>query len=212
MLGIDNEGCLVITAGSTHPNEEKMVLEGFLHMLASNPGSAPRTGPGARLIVAPRDINRGTELVKLASGMGLKAWRKSSGPVPREKGPFPVVVLDTLGELQEVYSISHMAFVGGSLVPVGGHNLFEPAIHGIPVIWGPHVESCSDMAKVLIESGGGYMVNSAAELKDILLMLASDPAARKEAGQNAAGVVMSKRGAVDNYLELVSRALGPDWS
>ncbi len=212
MLGIDDRADLVITAGSTHPGEEKAVLRGLLRILASSRSPDRRTGLGVRLIVAPRDIERGGELARLASAMGLKAWRKSLGPVPRDKGPFQVVVLDTLGELQEVYSISHIAFVGGSLAPVGGHNLFEPAMHGVPVIWGPHVESCSDMARVLLASGGGCEVNSAAELENVLLMLASDPALRKEAGRNAERVVMRNRGAVDNYMELVAGALGPCWS
>lgn len=143
----------VWVAGSIHSGEEDIVLDVHRLIIADI--------PDAFLVIAPRkrDIVQG--LLQKCAHYGLKAAVRSE-----EKSAFgkSVYILDTHGELAEFYGLGRCAFVGGSLVPFGGHNLLEPAVYGIPVCWGPYVFNFAELAEELTESGLGMQVKNSDEL------------------------------------------------
>ncbi|MCI5163866.1 MAG: glycosyltransferase, partial [Candidatus Electrothrix sp. AX5] len=184
--------------GSTHPGEEEVLFAAFAQLLT-------RQGIAAEqlfLVLAPRDINRGQELVDLAGSFGLEAGTRTS----REKKG-RVLILDTLGELALCYSQADLAFVGGSLVPQGGHNPIEPAIHGVPVLFGPHMEDFAEIARELLDSTGGKTVTKDS-LSETLAFLLADKEARMRMGQAAQGLVKRHRGGVQRHLQAIQDLLG----
>jgi 3-deoxy-D-manno-octulosonic-acid transferase len=184
--------------GSTHPGEEEVLFAAFAQLLT-------RQGIAAEqlfLVLAPRDINRGQELVDLACSFGLEAGTRTS----REKKG-RVLILDTLGELALCYSQADLAFVGGSLVPQGGHNPIEPAIHGVPVLFGPHMEDFAEIARELLDSTGGKTVTKDS-LSETLAFLLADKEARMRMGQAAQGLVKRHRGGVQRHLQAIQDLLG----
>jgi len=192
----------VVVAGSTHEGEEEILLECLKKIVKGGEGSEAGNSR-LRMIIAPRDPARAGAVTGLAESRGISACLRTGNCTDEST----VIVLDTLGELADIYSLGDAAFVGGSLVPVGGHNLLEPAVHGIPVFFGPHVESCRDMADLLQEGGGGRMVNSASELEDALMCMLSRGDSCRRMGRNAAELVKKHRGAADRYLSLIQDAL-----
>ncbi len=127
----------VILCGSTHPGEEEILLQGFRYL-----------GQGS-LIICPRHPERAPEILAQAQALGFKAALRS------KVKPCQVLVVDTLGELRALYALADVAFVGGSLIPLGGHSLIEPAALGIPVTFGPYVESIRNLAVELENEGAG---------------------------------------------------------
>ncbi|CAK8713473.1 3-deoxy-D-manno-octulosonic acid transferase [Candidatus Electrothrix laxa] len=200
---------LIWVCGSTHPGEEKYIFSAFAQLLARQD-----VGEGISkhlpkqlaeqlfLVLAPRDINRGQELVDLAGSFGLEAGTRTSG---EKKGR--VLILDTLGELAPCYSFADLAFVGGSLVSLGGHNPIEPAIHGVPVLFGPHMEDFSEIAHELLDCGGGKMVTKDS-LADTLVALLADKKPRAMMGQAAQELVEGHRGGVQRHLQAIQGLLG----
>ena len=189
------ENDFIFIAGSTHPGEEEILIRCFKNIRAAI--------PRLRFIIAPRNPDRAAEIKDLADSMHISSCMRSEGCTRRTE----LIILNTLGELSEIYRLGDMAFVGGSLVPTGGHNLFEPAASGIPVLWGPHTESCMDMAELLESGGGGVMIASETAFQDKLLHLAADHNARKSMGGNAAEIVKKHGGAVKKYMEFIKTAL-----
>jgi len=187
-------------AGSTHEGEEKIILEVFRNLLP--------THPRLRLIVAPRQVERGKEVRGLfdKAGFPCALRTETSGAGPNVK----VVVLDTLGELRRFYGLGRVGFVGGSLVPFGGHNLLEPASFGCPVVFGPHTHNFVDMSESLIAAGGGWRVADSAALLEAIKRLVEDEGLRSEMGGRARKFVHDNRGALDRilkYIELSHRKL-----
>lgn len=120
-----------------------------------------------------------------------------------------VVLLDTLGELASLYAGATAAFVGGTLVPVGGHNIIEPASVGVAPVFGPHVQNVRDVAARLVEAGGAFPVQDGAELARTFARLASDPQLRRRTGENARAVVASQAGALEATLREIRPFLAP---
>lgn len=185
----------IFIAGSTHQGEEKLLLDCFAKIKEDI--------PNIRLIIAPRDTGRAGKIMKTAHSMEICSCLRSHGYTEKTE----LIILDTLGELAEIYSLGNAVFVGGSLVPTGGHNLFEPAAHGIPVLWGPHIESCRDMAELLESGNGGIMIDSAESLGKEILSLAHNDERRREMGSNAAEITKKHGGAVDRYMKLIETVL-----
>jgi 3-deoxy-D-manno-octulosonic-acid transferase len=179
-------------AGSTQEGEEPIVLAAHQALLA--------TLPQALLIVAPRYPQRVEAVVAAVSEAGLRCARRSR-PLPSE--PYSVLVLDTLGELMEFYAAADVAFVGGSLVAVGGHNLLEPAALGLPVLSGPHQFNSPDIARILLESGALVTVRDAAELSATLGRLLTDSQERARRGRAAQLAIEANRGALARLLSLI---------
>ncbi|OPL16955.1 MAG: hypothetical protein AVO38_06550 [delta proteobacterium ML8_D] len=184
-------------AGSTHPGEESLIFA--VHR------DLKQSFHGLQLLIAPRDPKRGFELEALAKEMGFKVARRSS--MIAKSGVVDIVVLDTLGELLKCYSLCDIAFVGGTLVNIGGHNLLEPAAYGVPVIFGPYVESARSIAEDLLACGGANRVSGKKELKEVLNRLFQNPGECRDMGNKAKALLQKNQGAVSRYLDLITKAL-----
>jgi len=189
-LSLDRRGP-VLVAGSTSPGEEEQVLE------AVRLAGVPDLG----LVIAPRHRERFEDVAALMTSRGL-AFSRRSRPAPAGAPP-KILLLDTLGELNAAYGLATVAFVGGSLVPRGGQNLIEPAARGVPVLFGPHTENFSAVARSLIDAGAGFRVQDAAGLAAALRALCADEGARRRAGAAGRALIEEHRGATDRTIDHV---------
>ena len=183
-----------LVAGSTHPGEEVVVVEAFRRIRNAL--------PSARLLLAPRHLERVPAACATAAAQGFSVARKSEGkPEGRE-----VVVLDTMGELRPAYGLGAAGFVGGTLVPVGGHNLLEPVAAGKAVLFGPHTGNCADVADLVLESGVGFRVCGAEELAEEFVRIATDPELRQQLALRAQALIEAQQGAAERCVA-AARAL-----
>jgi 3-deoxy-D-manno-octulosonic-acid transferase len=186
----------VWVAGSTHAGEEEQLLDA--HALLQ------KHRPDALLLLAPRHRDRFAAVADLLARRGITFARRS---VPTAAGVLPaaagVLLVDTLGELAAFYASADVAFVGGSLVPIGGHNLLEPAALGLPVLTGPSHENGKDIAQLLLRQGAVLEVSHAHELEALLKRLFDDPAEAKRIGAIGKEIVESNRGSVERLLALI---------
>jgi 3-deoxy-D-manno-octulosonic-acid transferase len=195
------EGCPVWVAGSTHRGEEEAVLAAH--------AAARARFPDLALVLAPRHPERVREVQALIEGRGWVARRRTELPLRANRdGTRPhVIVLDTVGELAQLYGVADVVFVGGSLVPAGGHNVLEPAARGKPVLTGPHTENFRESAELLLGCGAARSVGSAHELGEELARLLADPPVRERRGLAGRAAVASRHGAVRETLDLAARFL-----
>ena len=191
----------VIVAGSTLKGEEEAVIRAFNRLRAS--GAA-----GALLILAPRHPERFADVDRLCRQEGLTTLRRSDLPIDAEPRA-DVVVVDTIGELAQLYQLATAVFVGGSLVPAGGHNILEPAVFGKPIVFGPHMENFAEIAARFVADGAAVQVTSGAELEEALLSLAGDPVRRARLGAAARALVEANHGAKDRTLAAITELLPP---
>jgi 3-deoxy-D-manno-octulosonic-acid transferase len=190
-------GRLVWVAGSTHAGEEESVLAAHKQVRNAHPNSL--------LVLVPRKPQRFAEVGAWLEKQNVRIIRRSQ-PAARTRD-LEVLLVDTLGELLDFYAMSDVAFVGGSLVPVGGHNLLEPAALGIPVLTGPHHHNAPDIAKILVDSGAARIVNDGAELATQVNALLSDPAERARMGAMGRASVEGNRGALEKLMSLIDPLL-----
>ena len=193
---------MVWIAGSTHRGEEGAVLDAHV--------AARATRPDLALIIAPRHPERVGEVISLVTARGFTAVRRSELPGAVPDRATTVIVLDTVGELAQLYSIADVVFVGGSLAPFGGHNMLEPAARAKPVLFGPHTTNFRDAATLLLDSEGGRLVHDSRELGVELIRLLDDPVLRATSGEKAHAAVAAQHGAVGLTLELIERYLYPE--
>jgi 3-deoxy-D-manno-octulosonic-acid transferase len=198
LLGI-RPGARVWIAGSTHAGEEDAILRAH--------ATVRERIPGLGLVIAPRHPERVGEVLDLVAARGWTAVRRSE--LPRARADGAIIILDTVGELAQLYAIADVVFVGGSLVPIGGHNVFEPALKRKPVLFGPHMTNFRDAAALLLESGGGTLVADADALTAEVAALLLDPARAEHAGRAGYEAVAARHGAVKDTLDLVARFLMP---
>jgi 3-deoxy-D-manno-octulosonic-acid transferase len=191
----------VIIAASTLKGEEEPVLDAFQRVRA--------TWGNALLIIAPRKPERFDEVERLARRGGWRVARRTELPVDSEPR-VDVVVLDTIGELAQVYQVATAVFVGGSLVDAGGHNILEPAVFGKPIVFGPHMHNFTDIARTFIDNRGAIQVRSAAELEATLVELLSDPVRRAGVGAAARALVEANRGARAKSLAVIAQLMPSD--
>jgi 3-deoxy-D-manno-octulosonic-acid transferase len=188
----------VLLAASTMKGEETAVLAAF--------GAVRRTHPSAMLIIAPRKPERFDEVVAQARGEGLRVLRRTELTVDAEPQA-DVVVLDTIGELAQVFHVATTAFVGGSLVDHGGHNILEPAVHGTAIVFGPHMQNFAEIAEAFLHRQAAIQIHAPEELADVWTRLVSDPAERNRLGTAARALVEANRGAKPRTLECVAELL-----
>ena len=155
-----------------------------------------------RWVVAPRHPHRADAVAELLTKSPLNVLRRSQIDEPSAIEPH-VAVLDTIGELAHLYEIADVVFVGGSLTPVGGHNLIEAAHFKKPILFGPHMENFREMAESFLRSYGALQVHSPQELETKMRELLRDPSARTWLGRNARSVVRENQGAVRRTLDLI---------
>jgi 3-deoxy-D-manno-octulosonic-acid transferase len=183
----------VWVAASTHTGEDEQVLDAFEEVR--------RVHGDCLLLIAPRHPERFSSVAALVRARGLGLVTRSSGDVC-DSGT-QVFLLDTLGELPAFYAAASVAFVGGSLVPVGGHNLLEPAALGVPIIVGPYNFNAQEVADMLVAAGGASRLRNGGELGPTVIELLDDPALREHRGQIARHFVQDNRGALERLLALV---------
>jgi 3-deoxy-D-manno-octulosonic-acid transferase len=192
----------VIIAGSTHRGEEEIIVEIYEKLRTSY--------PSLLLIIAPRHIERAEEIEELIDKKGLSSIRRTrliAEKSESRKDRKSIIILDTLGELASVYALGIIVFVGGSLVPTGGQNLLEPAVHKKPVFFGPSVFNFEEISRMLKESGGGIQIMDGEELTNKMLALLEEPQKIEELGKKAQQVVFAHQGAVSRHIELIDALL-----
>lgn len=192
----------LIVAGSTHEGEEEQLLACYQRL--------QREFPSLVLLLAPRHVERAADVDAAVKARGLTAVRRSlvaldQAPVqPRRPR---VIILDTRGELALVYRHAALSFVGGTLVPVGGHNLLEPAVWGKPVFFGSYTDHCAEVAELLLKAGGGMRVRNEDELAGAMAGLLRKPSALLAMGVAARNVVMENQGALGRSVKHIGSVL-----
>lgn len=188
----------VWVAGSTHEGEEEQVLEAHRVLRGSV--------PNAFLMLAPRHPERFASVGALIGEKDMTVVTRSSGRPCNEH--VDVLLVDTLGELTTMYAAADIAFVGGSLVPVGGHNLLEPAALGRPILTGPHTFNAEDIADLFLDEGAALCVRDAAALAQQLETWLLDRASAERVGQRGLEIVHQNRGALERLLQLIDPLVG----
>jgi len=208
-----------LVAGSTHAGEEEVVVEAF-ELIRERL-------PGARLLLAPRHLERVPAVSAMLAQRGFRVVRRSeyaptsdsrrghraraSAEPAEQKRPAPAdapaVVLDTIGELRSAYALGVAGFVGGTFAPIGGHNLLEPIAAGRPVIFGPHTENCADVAEMVGDAHVGFPVTTAEELAEQFVRIATDAGLRSRIAGAAQRLMDSQRGAAERCAQAAERLL-----
>ncbi|MGE4349462.1 MAG: lipid IV(A) 3-deoxy-D-manno-octulosonic acid transferase [Candidatus Berkiella sp.] len=184
-------------AASTHEGEESAVLKVYQALKTQF--------PKVLLFLVPRHPDRFEKVASLCEDAGLHIKRRSKKQMPEPNTD--VYLGDTMGELPLFYAASDLAFVGGSLQPIGGHNLLEPAALGLPVLTGPHLFNFVEISQKLVIAGGTVIVQDALALEQQLKILIADTHKRQELGQNAKAVVQNNKGALEKVLTLLKQKM-----
>jgi 3-deoxy-D-manno-octulosonic-acid transferase len=191
---------ITVVFGSTRPGEERAVAKA-ISQLSQNPLNY-------KYIIAPRHVQRCPEVESLLRDAGLSFTLHSERKNAAEAWTTPILLVDTLGALNDYYRQGHVAFVGGGFDPRhGGHNILEPALLGLPVIYGKHMGNFEEEARLLAESGGGIQIERPEDLTPALEKLLSDPQEIMKRGIWAAEVVQQQKGAVKRNLDLIQSHL-----
>ncbi|MDO9042971.1 MAG: 3-deoxy-D-manno-octulosonic acid transferase [Desulfocapsaceae bacterium] len=186
---------LLLVAGSTHKGEEEIILAVYVRLRPLY--------PNLFLIIAPRDISRGKEIQELAAAKGITGVCRSEGSKSNQR----LLILDTIGELANCYRFADIAFIGGSLQPLGGHNPIEPAVMGAPVLFGPHMEDFAEISQDLLTAGGAQRVGGEESLFQAAGTWLADARLRKKAGLAALGCVEKQQGVIERHLQLIQTLL-----
>lgn len=189
------EGKKLVLAGSTRKGEEERLCKAF--------AAARSKDENLLLILAPRHPERAKDVEKICRTFSLQTERRTALIPDR---PWDVLILDTLGELAQFYALCDMAFVGGSLVPWGGHNLMEPAFYGKPVFFGPHMENFAHLAGTFVEAGAAQVVSSDEDLTEMFLNRDEDRLACMAA--SASKALNSLQGATERTLQVIEEMMG----
>jgi len=189
-------GSLVLVAGSTHYNEESMILDAYRGLLAKF--------PDLLLILVPRHIERRQEVLSLIDRCGfadcitmseIKEGKKRSGQ--------RIILVDVIGELFKIYSTATLVFCGGSLVPRGGQNILEAGAWGKVVLFGPHMEDFVAEKNLLEATGAGITIKDQIELLDRASEFLSDPELLKSKGQAGKDAIFANQGASEKYVQMI---------
>jgi 3-deoxy-D-manno-octulosonic-acid transferase len=185
-------------AASTHEGEEAAALAAHRRLLEAH--------ADALLILVPRHPQRFDSVAKTIERAGLDYTRRSqSVAIPDSRFPIPVLLGDSMGEMFCYLAASDLAFVGGSLVDIGGHNVLEPAALGLPVLFGPHMHNQKTAGELLLQAGGAQQIADADDLGAALLSLLGDPARMQRIGQAARAALTAHQGATRRVLQLFDR-------
>jgi 3-deoxy-D-manno-octulosonic-acid transferase len=199
----------VLVCGSTLEDEEGSLLSAFRNILANH--------PKAVMILAPRHPERFPEVAALVEKLGFRMWRRSLWGGERwgaehwsgEPLAGGVFLVDSIGELAALYSLATVAFVGGSLVPRGGHNILEPALYGVPIVTGNHYENFRDVVN-FFASRNAVRIVGVAELPLVFMELIENSDERTTLGRNALAALESQRGATDRTVAALLRLMDPE--
>jgi len=187
-------------AASTHAEEESAVIDAHREVL--------RRFPTALLLWAPRHPERFAAVAESAANAGLRVGNRRDAGQPAPD--CQCFVINSLGELLAFYAASDVAFVGGSLQPVGGHNLLEPAAVGVPALVGPHTFNFEEIADVLLQAGAAQRVADGAALALAVIELLADAGQRRRRGDSGRRCVEEARGALERTLRQIRPYLSPN--
>lgn len=194
------DDCLVWVAGSTHAGEERAVAEVYRQLL--------ETYPRLFLILVPRRPERvrqvGEELARLNLHHVLRTEIDAEA-APLKAGE--VLLVDTIGEMLTFYALADLVFVGGSLVPSGGHNILEASLLSKPVVYGPHMQNFKEIAALVRKAQGGLAVADRDDLYHQVRLLIENPAERQRLGKNGYNLLLQNRGATERTLAIIDRHL-----
>src|SRR5712691_11708683 len=195
-------GRRLLVAGSTHEGEETILLSVYRQLYERY--------PDLLLVLAPRHLERVATVVRHVQPHHCRAVRRSQCAYIKaaDLTGATVIVLDTMGELAMLYSLCTMAFIGGSLVPIGGHNILEPAVFAKPLFFGPYMDHFPELAVLLRQAGGAVQVYGEKELYERLAYLLSHPEAGSAMGQCAFKALAANRGALERTSKAVETLLG----
>ncbi|UTW44778.1 lipid IV(A) 3-deoxy-D-manno-octulosonic acid transferase [bacterium SCSIO 12696] len=184
----------VLLVASTHRGEDEIILDSFQQLLQSH--------PSLLLVLVPRHPERFDEVAELCESRELSLIRRSQEVAPESS--HQVLLGDTMGELLAFCGASDVVFMGGSLVPVGGHNVIEPAAWGVPVVSGPYLFNFAEASQLLLEADGLQVCNGSEQIAVAVDELVSDPDHRHTMGAAANTVAEQNRGALEKLLKLIS--------
>ncbi len=188
----------ILIAGSTHKGEERRLLTAFALVRSSF--------PDLLLVIVPRHPERFGSVARLCRKAGYRVVRRSGSQRTIDPS-VDIIIGDTMGELQRLYSAADIAFVGGSLVRVGGHNVLEACAVGCPVLFGPHMFHFEEIGAMALDEGAGRQVHDAGSVAEAVLLYLEQADLRLAAGEAARRLVDGNRGALDRTLELIERKL-----
>jgi len=194
-------GRRLLVAGSTHEGEETVLLEVYRRLQVQY--------PDLLLVLAPRHLERVATVVRQVQAHHCCVVRRSQCEHlhTADLSGATVIVLDTMGELATLYSLCTLAFVGGSLVPIGGHNVLEPAVFAKPLFFGPYMEHFPELAALLQQAGGAIQVHGAEELYERLAYCLAHPEAGRAMGRHALEALAANRGALERTTQAVAALL-----
>lgn len=184
-------------AASTHEGEEALILQAFTQV--------KQICKTALLILVPRHPQRFDKVAKLCTQQGFKVARRSKQGIKKEE--LDIYLGDTMGELLVMYGAADIAFVGGSLVPIGGHNVLEPAVLGKPILSGPYMYHFDEISTVLQNVGALQQVSTVTALVKVLVAWLTQPELAKQIGQQGRESVAENRGKVAQYTQLIAKLL-----
>lgn len=190
-------GLPVFIAASTHHGEEEQVADAFRKLIAE--------GVTVSLVLVPRHPERAEEVSAILAARGIPFRLRSAlgaGPAALREGE--ALLVDTIGEMMDLYGASDLAFVGGSFVPVGGHNVLEPVSRGLPVLFGPHMHNFREISGLLLERNGAIQVADGAQLAQVLRSLLAEPSRCRRLAENGAGLLAENTGATERHLEIMA--------
>jgi 3-deoxy-D-manno-octulosonic-acid transferase len=193
----------VFLAGSTHAGEETLIVDAWWQIRLKQPNT--------RLVIAPRHTDRIPEIEQALSSRGFHTVRRSELLARNGNGHLTgceVILIDTIGELVRLYAVADITFVGGSLIKRGGHNVLEPAIQGKPVLFGPSIANFRDSARLLLDTGVGWRVQSTDDICRISDELLKGDERLFEIRHRALSVLEKNRGAAGATVEIVLELLG----
>ncbi len=193
---LSEPGARLFLAGSTHSGEEEQVLESYRR--------AREDVHALRLLLVPRHIERAQEVLALVEQRALTGALRTESAGNSIQAPVDVLVLDTIGELAGLYALADVVFVGGSLVPVGGHDILQPLFHGKPVLFGPQMHNQADLSRLALEGGAAIQVEDAADLASAIVTLCRDPQARDRLARAGAALLRANQGAARECAELIA--------
>ncbi len=196
---------LIFVAGSTHRGEEEIIAEAY--------GEIKKLYSHIVLILAPRHPQRVSEVERLLSSRNLKFTRRTNLAFPLQGNSLnEIILLDTIGELARFYALAKIIFVGGSLVPTGGHNILEPASQGKGVLFGPYMDNFEEIAQVFISRGAGKMVSNREELYESILHLLSHPEELERMGRAALEIVEAHKGVAQKTAILARNLIAHNYA
>lgn len=193
------KGKTIFTCGSTRPEEEDILCDAFLRIRLSK--------PALRLIMAPRHLERTDDIEQIIRARGLSCQRWSRAPLTSD---VDVLLLDTIGKLNAAYHLSNLAFVGGTLAPIGGHNLLEPALAGCPVLHGPHYFGQLRGHDMLYRFDMGYAVSDVASIAATVDSILSQSGSREEFLAKAVQLRRASSHILDEYIYRLKALMAHD--